>query len=177
MTTIQDRIQTPLEKICIKCNELLPLTDFGRCKANKDGLLNTCRECKSKYNKIYKNKNKLKIRKTMFDWRVNNRDKMKEYNEKWRKINKKHILGYNYEYLIKYPERHNAHMFIHRMLKQGILEVKPCEVCGNVNAEAHHYLGYEKKHWLDVKWLCESHHRQEHVRINDVLSLEMKESK
>jgi hypothetical protein len=61
--------------------------------------------------------------------------------------------------------RKAANMTVERLVNRGILERKPCEICGDINSEAHHYLGYDKIHWLDVKWLCHKHHYQDHSRM------------
>jgi hypothetical protein len=42
---------------------------------------------------------------------------------------------------------------------------KECCVCGDKNTIGHHYLGYDREHWLDIKWLCDKHHIQEHERM------------
>ena len=31
--------------------------------------------------------------------------------------------------------------------------------------EAHHFLGYEPEHWLDIRWLCRKCHRKEDVKM------------
>ena len=59
----------------------------------------------------------------------------------------------------------NANMTIERLVNKGLLLKKPCEVCGNPKSEAHHYLGYDKIHWLDIKWLCHKHHYQDHSQM------------
>jgi hypothetical protein len=41
-----------------------------------------------------------------------------------------------------------------------VLEKKPCEVCGEERAEAHHD-DYSKP--LDVRWLCKKHHAEHHT--------------
>ncbi len=46
-----------------------------------------------------------------------------------------------------------------RMIKAGILERKPCEVCGKTKVDAHHD-DYTKPR--DVRWLCRSHHLKLH---------------
>jgi hypothetical protein len=44
-------------------------------------------------------------------------------------------------------------------IKRGLLIKYPCEVCGDVNVEAHHD-DYTKTY--DVRWLCFKHHRLHH---------------
>lgn len=58
-----------------------------------------------------------------------------------------------------------AERTVQRLVIRGLIEKKVCEICGNSNTEAHHYLGYDKIHWLDIKWLCHIHHFQEHSRL------------
>lgn len=41
------------------------------------------------------------------------------------------------------------------------LPKQPCEVCGEVRAEAHHD-DYTKP--LDVRWLCKTHHMEHHTQ-------------
>lgn len=61
-------------------------------------------------------------------------------------------------------EKQNARTLIRSLIHRGILEVKLCETC-NKSAQAHHYKGYDRKNWLDIKWLCPNHHLQEHERL------------
>lgn len=51
-----------------------------------------------------------------------------------------------------------ARRFVAWKVEQGVMIKLPCEICGNPKVQAHHYLGYERIHWLDVKWLCFKHH-------------------
>ncbi len=58
-----------------------------------------------------------------------------------------------------------ARLLVHTSVKRGILVRKPCEVCGELKVHAHHYKGYERENWLDVKWLCPFHHNLVHHPI------------
>jgi hypothetical protein len=50
---------------------------------------------------------------------------------------------------------------VYAALKSGKLSRLPCEVCGNLNVEAHHPdYGFP----LSVVWLCKAHHRAVHPR-------------
>lgn len=55
-------------------------------------------------------------------------------------------------------EKYLARQFMNTRLNRGQLLKLPCFICGNVDVTAHHYLGYEKEHVLDVLWLCDKHH-------------------
>lgn len=46
-------------------------------------------------------------------------------------------------------------------LRKGRLVRLPC-ICGSIQVEAHHYLGYDLEHALDVVWLCKTHHEVLH---------------
>lgn len=62
------------------------------------------------------------------------------------------------------PEILTAWNTVAYALKAGEL-VKPdaCEACGHdQHLVAHHYLGYEVDHRLDVQWLCRPCHRTAH---------------
>lgn len=66
-------------KICSRCKESLPLTDFNKAKSRKDGYNTFCRKCNSDYLKEHYNKNKQyyvdkanrqkrKVRKAIYDY-------------------------------------------------------------------------------------------------------------
>lgn len=47
-------------------------------------------------------------------------------------------------------------------LRRGLVEQKPCRVCGSPDSEAHHG-DYDRP--MDVDWLCRLHHKAEHARM------------
>ena len=49
---------TILSKVCKKCNQNKPLTEYGKDKTKSNGLQYICRSCKCIANKHYRNKNK-----------------------------------------------------------------------------------------------------------------------
>lgn len=55
--------------------------------------------------------------------------------------------------------KHNIRTKTRMRVKRGLLIKYPCEICGDVNVEAHHP-DYTKPY--DVKWLCFKHHRELH---------------
>lgn len=54
-----------------------------------------------------------------------------------------------------------AQVAVKEAVKSGRLLPSACW-CGNPTTEAHHHRGYELDHWLDVVWLCRTHHREAH---------------
>lgn len=63
------------------------------------------------------------------------------------------------------PEKVAARYAIQYALAKGTI-AKPvaCSRCDRVVArlQAHHHLGYDQPHWLDVTWLCGVCHKAEH---------------
>lgn len=53
------------------------------------------------------------------------------------------------------PHKYLARLKVHRALKKGTLERKPCKVCRDTKVQAHHE-DYTKP--LEVEWYCQSHH-------------------
>lgn len=58
----------------------------------------------------------------------------------------------------RWRDYNEAHSAVHSAKAKGELVKEPCEICGSkVRVEAHHE-DYSKP--LDVRWLCNNHHRQ-----------------
>lgn len=54
-----------------------------------------------------------------------------------------------------------ARQSVRDRVRRGTIKRLPCEVCGDVNSQAHHK-DYAKP--LDVVWLCQLHHQEEHKK-------------
>lgn len=90
------------------------------------------------------------------------RDQTGDKNPKWkggitgtkeqRRINKA-------LYRARHRERHLAHKAVQTAVARGSLVRGACEVCGAVDAHAHHE-DYAQP--LAVRWLCKLHHEQVH---------------
>lgn len=55
----------------------------------------------------------------------------------------------------KYPGKFRARNKVANAIRDGRLQRKACEVCGELKSEAHHE-DYRK--YLQVRWLCRKHH-------------------
>ena len=51
-----------------------------------------------------------------------------------------------------------ARRYVKTRVDRGQMLKLPCFICGDPNVSAHHYLGYDKAHALDILWLCRLHH-------------------
>lgn len=59
-------------------------------------------------------------------------------------------------------QKHRVRTRTKRAVAAGVLQKKPCKVCGAVDVEAHH-LHYDKSiSHLVVEWLCHEHHALAH---------------
>ncbi|MCV2871590.1 hypothetical protein OEZ71_04705 [Defluviimonas sp. WL0050] len=57
------------------------------------------------------------------------------------------------------PKADWAHAATRSAINRGLIERKPCEVCGDPETDAHHP-DYDRP--LTVRFLCRKHHKQEH---------------
>ena len=72
-----------LEKLCKKCNRVLDASHFSKDRTHKDGLASNCKDCRKKeYEK----------------WKMNNKEKLKEYQKEYREIHKNEKKIYNQIY-------------------------------------------------------------------------------
>lgn len=152
-------------KKCNKCGELLPLSMFTKNVSSKDGLSYYCKDCDKAIKKIYVSKNIEKIRAYKAKWRSENRESCRKLSTKWQKSHRARCNELNYISRKRNPKTQQARHFVFNQILKGTLIRQPCEICGEIKSEAHHYLGYEEKHWLDVQWLCVKHHNEANINL------------
>jgi len=95
-------------KICNKCNTEFPLSFFFKNKNNKDGRLNSCKNCCREYNLKYKSKNKKLLYKQNKDWRLRNKERIKKYMTEYRLNNRDKIYEVNQQWIKRNKERYRA---------------------------------------------------------------------
>jgi len=64
-------------------------------------------------------------------------------------------------YADRWPEKIKAQVAVSKAKRTGDITEQPCEICGNLNVEAHHD-DYNEP--LNVRWLCKKHHDEYHRR-------------
>jgi len=133
-------------KVCFKCGQEKPITEFYKHPKMGDGHLNKCKECtkqdvKQNYQKrraYYAGYERERSRK------LERRQKAIEYQRRRRKKN---------------VEKYRAHIITNNAIRDGKLKRGVCEICGSPFVEAHHE-DYNKP--LKVTWLCRKHHLERH---------------
>jgi hypothetical protein len=133
-------------KVCFKCREAKPRSEFYRHPAMGDGLLGKCKECTKK--------DAAAVRLAKIDhYRAydrmrasapHRRAQSKRIWERWKSLN---------------PKRRAAQIALGNAVRSGKIKPLPCLICGS-KSEAHHP-DYDTP--LNVVWLCPPHHKQAHA--------------
>lgn len=115
----------------------------------KDGTLNKCKIC---------------TKKDVLNYRIENPEKLKNYELKRSQTQKRIDLSTRQakKWRQMHPEKWSAHIKVNNAIRSGKIHKKPCEVCGDVKSEGHHD-NYSRP--LDVLWLCSKHHKQRHKEL------------
>lgn len=134
-------------KHCSKCDLWKSKNEFTVARHNKDGLNSWCKMCtrRNSYNGYSKN-------------REERTKQIKQYRntEKGKDVSRQAVV----KWIQSNPKKYIAHLIVKTAKKYGVVEVKPCEVCGDINVHAHHK-DYDRP--FEVTWLCSQHHKEIHI--------------
>jgi hypothetical protein len=134
-------------KICSKCKSFKDENCFNKCKSNKDGLMNYCKDCQHLYSKNWKKQNPEQNKRLSKKFYENNKERIKKSVSKYKKQNKEKILKSLKEWIKKNPEKVKAYKKISKGKRKSIYkttditssflvclkeEVKNCPMCGNL---------------------------------------------
>lgn len=133
-------------KQCIRCARELPAAEFYRHDGMADGTLNKCKSC---------------CRADAIRNRTEKRDYYREYDRlRASTQQRKQCLASRLKrYRASHPLKNAARASVRRAIASGRLQRMPCEVCGEVQVDAHHD-DYSRA--LEVRWLCRRHHLEVH---------------
>ena len=133
-------------KICRKCGNEFPLSEYYNHKAMKDGHLNICISCV-----------KLTVKSRYL--REESRLKIAEYERSRFKspLRKALLKKYEEKSRIKNPEKYKARTALSNAVRDKRIFRMPCVHCGNPKSQGHHE-DYSKP--LEVKWCCFKCHRE-----------------
>ena len=169
-------------KVCSKCHQEKPITEYRKDKAGMYGVRGDCRVCSGKKEKAnvdrkrqsdrkYKNSEKGKQKRK--EYVENNTERLRELgrenyqrnHKKWKKNRDidVHRLKIK-EYGQKYPERRRARDAVLVAVRKGEMIPVTARVCSICQKQAHqyHHPSYDQSQWLVVVPLCRSCHLRIH---------------
>jgi len=130
-------------KTCKRCGEKKEIHLFYKHPKSKDWHDSKCIEC-AKANAI----------------RVRNA-RIEHYREYDRDRGNRQDSEYLRQYREANPKKYKAHCAVNNAVRDGRLKQHPCETCGSERSVAHHD-DYDLL--LQVRWLCQAHHKQWHAK-------------
>lgn len=95
------------------------------------------------------------------EYRLSHPEHVAEKKREWARKNPDKIVEAVRRFQSKNPVQVAAGVAVKEAVRARRLTPQACW-CGNPRTEAHHHLGYALEHWLDVVWLCRTHHREQH---------------
>ena len=122
--------------------------------------------------RFYRKENYDKVKEQYKRYKEAHKDEIKERKERYRKTSKDEIKVYmsiyHKEHSSEIKERIKKYLGAHNILKcairRGEIIRGPCAVCGSTKNIHGHHEDYSKP--LEVIWLCASHHKEIHKKIN-----------
>lgn len=130
---------------CVECHDIKTLDEMQ----NPNPYRRYCIECKRKLSRELYIANRVKRNAQKKAYRQSDRGKLIA-----KKISKR--------VEIEKRDMRLAHYKVRDALVSGKLVKMSCMRCGETKVHAHHHLGYEREHQLDVQWLCDIHHKDAH---------------
>lgn len=180
-------------KTCSACKTEKPYSEFFRSRRNHDGYAYMCKECKrTRYGaqkreygrkKYWEDPEKSRSeRKESYHrdiehsrarkkaTRQRNKEKIAKYFKRYNKTERGREVARRAieKYRESNPEKCKAHSAVSVAIRSGLL-VAPisCPRCGSKKRIQAHHWSYKEQHWLDIEWMCEQCHNDEHVRLRD----------
>ena len=87
-----------MNKVCLKCKQELPTSEFWDSKDGKNGLQSQCKKCKTKYVRKWRKENRERIAEQQKLYRMKNRDKIRGQarergsSEEYRELHRRQCL-------------------------------------------------------------------------------------
>lgn len=143
------------------CHSEKEVEEFYRHPQMADGYLNKCKVCIREAVSLNRNSKIERYRgydrsRNMTPKRVNAR---RAYlRTEAGRMARRHA---NENYILNHGAKRKAQCALNNAVRDGRVIKLSCEVCGDPKSEGHHE-DYSKP--LEVRWLCNKHHREEHAR-------------
>lgn len=98
-----------ITRVCRKCGQEKPLSEFVKDETRELGYSYTCKHCKREHACKYRADNHEKILERTRKWRVDNPEKVREYDRKYRADNHEKILEYGRKHYAENSERYKKY--------------------------------------------------------------------
>lgn len=143
-------------KQCTVCKELKPLEAFHRNRSKKDGRDCRCSACKNAKGRSYYHADPVRKEKIIASVKAYQAGPGRELANATKSA-----------YHTRHAKKRRAHNLVYNALRRGDLVKRPCERCGELKVVGHHD-DYDRP--LDVRWLCERHHKEWHRLHGEALN-------
>jgi len=148
-----------VNKTCIKCKQMKPLTEFHKNCTRLDGLQTCCKVCKRAYGQSPDTKK--------YQRKYHQTAKCKKYMRSYYETNngKASRKRTGKQYRLKNPRRIKARSASNHAIRNGTLKTPTafqCQVCRTKQAEHYHHPSYKPEDYLKIVPVCQSCH----VRIH-----------
>ncbi len=147
-------------KPCPKCGAVENISTNGQC-----------RPCRAAYTRAKlataTPEQKAAKKAYMAQWLSANRDKVRAQQHEWlarRIASEPNYIENRKRRLVVDPTRTLASACVRRAIYRGHIKRMQCWVCGDPKSVGHH-ASYARDAWLDVVWLCRSHHKLLHEQF------------
>jgi len=140
-------------KMCFKCGEAKPISEFYRHSEMADGRLGKCKECTKRDVHLHRAANIESVR--AYD---------RERGHTQHRIEKNTVNVARYR--AENPEKYKAHGAVNNAIRDGKLDRQPCEVCGVDDGVHAHHDDYSRP--LEVRFFCPVHHAEHHKAMREV---------
>lgn len=136
-------------KQCGKCGGVLPAASFHKRAASIDGLSACCKVCQRIYDRARLHKPDRVESRMLYRTTETGQLLIQAGQKRWQN---------------KHSVARQAHVVVGNAVRDGRLAKLPCEVCGDTEVHGHHD-DYTKP--LEVRWMCNQHHIEHHMRERD----------
>ena len=152
--------------ICLKCPINKPVSDFYTDRSRKEGHCRWCKSCMNAYQRSERGRAAHNKANAKYQQTPKGKAAIRKGVAKHSKTPKGKATMKRFR--VRHPNQIKAKSAVNNAIYHGRLpsvNTRQCHYCPEQAEQYHHYLGYEKEHWLDVMPACLICHRKEHRRI------------
>ena len=141
-----------ITRVCRKCGQEKPLSEFVKDKTCALGYSHTCKQCNAGRNRKWRAANPEKVLEYNRKWRAANPEKVLEYNRKWCAANPEKVLEYKRKRYAANPEKVREYNRKWReILSDGYLRYKLKQLNLPVTPETIDYKRIQLKLYREIK--------------------------